>query len=39
VRKTAEPEAAEKAKLLAIIRKSFVERMPFNRILGIDVPS
>lgn len=30
---------AEEAKLLAIIRESFVERMPFNRILGIDVLS
>jgi uncharacterized protein (TIGR00369 family) len=39
VRKTAEQEAAEEAKLLAIIRESFVERMPFNRILGIDVLS
>lgn len=32
-------EEAEEAKLLAIIRESFVERMPFNRILGIDVLS
>jgi uncharacterized protein (TIGR00369 family) len=39
VRKTAEQEVAEEAKLLAIIRESFVERMPFNRILGIDVLS
>lgn len=39
MRKTAEQEAAEEAKLLAIIRESFVERMPFNRILGIDVLS
>jgi len=29
----------EEAELLAIIRESFVERMPFNRILGIDVLS
>lgn len=29
----------EEAALLAIIRESFVERMPFNRILGIDVLS
>jgi len=39
VRKSAEQEAAEEAKLLAIIRESFVERMPFNRILGLDVLS
>ncbi len=39
MRKTAEQEAAEEAKLLAIIRESFVERMPFNRILGIEVLS
>jgi uncharacterized protein (TIGR00369 family) len=39
VRKSAEAEAAEEAQLLAIIRESFVERMPFNRILGIDVLS
>lgn len=32
-------EEAEEAKLLALIRESFVERMPFNRILGIDVIS
>jgi len=31
--------AADEAELLAIIRESFVERMPFNRILGIDVLS
>ena len=30
---------ADEAALLAIIRESFVERMPFNRILGIDVLS
>jgi uncharacterized protein (TIGR00369 family) len=39
VKRTADIEAAEEAKLLAIIRDSFVERMPFNRILGIDVLS
>jgi uncharacterized protein (TIGR00369 family) len=39
VKKNADIEAAEEAKLLAIIRESFVERMPFNRILGIDVLS
>ena len=39
MKKTAEQEAAEEAKLLAMIRESFVERMPFNRILGIDVLS
>lgn len=39
MRKSAEQEAAEEAKLLAIIRESFVERMPFNRILGLDVLS
>jgi uncharacterized protein (TIGR00369 family) len=39
VKRTADIEAAEEAKLLAIIRESFVERMPFNRILGIDVLS
>lgn len=31
--------AAAEARLLAIIRDSFVERMPFNRLLGIDVLS
>lgn len=35
----AETAAAEEARLLAIIRDSFVERMPFNRILGIEVLS
>jgi len=39
VKKTDANEAAEEAELLAIIRESFVERMPFNRILGIDVLS
>jgi len=38
VKKTVDAEADETA-LLAIIRESFVERMPFNRILGIDVLS
>lgn len=38
MKKTADTEADETA-LLAIIRESFVERMPFNRILGIDVLS
>ena len=32
-------EAAEEARLFAIIRESFVERMPFNRVLGIDIVS
>lgn len=31
--------AARDERLLAIIRESFVERMPFNRLLGIDVVS
>ena len=39
MKKTDANEAAEEAELLAIIRESFVERMPFNRILGIDVLS
>jgi uncharacterized protein (TIGR00369 family) len=39
VKKTADAPDAEEAKLFAIIRESFVERMPFNRILGIDVLS
>jgi uncharacterized protein (TIGR00369 family) len=39
VKKSIETADAEEAKLLAIIRESFVERMPFNRILGIDVLS
>jgi len=39
VKRTAEAEAAAEAQLLALIRESFVERMPFNRILGIDVLS
>lgn len=39
MRKSDEAQAAAEAQLLAIIRESFVERMPFNRILGIDVLS
>jgi len=39
VKNPAATEAADEAQLLAIIRESFVERMPFNRILGIDVLS
>lgn len=39
MKKSIETADAEEAKLLAIIRESFVERMPFNRILGIDVLS
>ena len=39
MKRTAEAEAAAEAQLLALIRESFVERMPFNRILGIDVLS
>ncbi len=39
MRKGAESEAAEEARLLACIRESFVERMPFNRVLGLDVLS
>lgn len=39
MKRTAEAEAAAEAELLAMIRESFVERMPFNRILGIDVLS
>ncbi len=39
MKRTAAQEAAEEAKLLAMIRESFVERMPFNRVLGIDVLS
>lgn len=39
MRKPAATETDDEAKLLAIIRESFVERMPFNRILGIDVLS
>jgi uncharacterized protein (TIGR00369 family) len=37
--KKAVDAAADDTALLAIIRESFVERMPFNRILGIDVLS
>lgn len=39
MRKPAATESDDEAKLLAIIRESFVERMPFNRILGIEVLS
>ncbi|MEW6164577.1 MAG: thioesterase family protein [Pseudomonadota bacterium] len=39
MKRSAATEAAEEAKLLASIRESFVERMPFNRILGIEVLS
>lgn len=39
MKKTADAPDAEEAKLFAIIRESFVERMPFNRVLGIDVLS
>ena len=39
MKKTADAPDAGEAQLLAIIRESFVERMPFNRILGIDVLS
>ena len=39
MKKLQDTAAAEEAKLLAIIRESFVERMPFNRMLGIDVLS
>ena len=39
MKKPADTAADAEAQLLAIIRESFVERMPFNRILGIDVLS
>jgi uncharacterized protein (TIGR00369 family) len=39
VKKPVETAADAETRLLAIIRESFVERMPFNRILGIDVLS
>jgi uncharacterized protein (TIGR00369 family) len=39
VKKQLDAAVDDEAKLLAIIRESFVERMPFNRILGIDVLS
>ena len=39
MKKAVDAEAAEERALLAIIRESFVERMPFNRILGIEVLS
>jgi len=37
VKKGAQCPAAEEAQLLESIRTSFVERMPFNRVLGLDV--
>ena len=39
MKKLQDTDSAEEDKLLAIIRESFVERMPFNRMLGIDVLS
>jgi uncharacterized protein (TIGR00369 family) len=39
VKRDTDIAGAEEARLLAIIRESFVERMPFNRVLGIDVLS
>ncbi len=39
MKKPVETAADAETRLLAIIRESFVERMPFNRILGIDVLS
>ncbi|MDP3033118.1 MAG: thioesterase family protein [Rhodocyclaceae bacterium] len=36
---TATDPGADEAELLAIIRASFFERMPFNRILGIELLS
>jgi uncharacterized protein (TIGR00369 family) len=39
VKKTGDTEDADEAKLLAIIRETFVDRMPFHRILGIEVLS
>jgi len=40
VKKIAEIDSlADEAELLAIIRESFFERMPFNRILGIELLS
>jgi uncharacterized protein (TIGR00369 family) len=35
----AKSDASDEASLLAIIRESFVERMPFNRLLGIEILS
>lgn len=39
MKKTIDTEDADEAKLLAIIRETFVERMPFNRLLGVNVLS
>jgi uncharacterized protein (TIGR00369 family) len=39
VKKLADTALADEAELLASIRASFVERMPFNKILGIEVLS
>jgi uncharacterized protein (TIGR00369 family) len=39
VKRIADTGPDDEARLLTIIRESFVERMPFNRILGIDVLS
>lgn len=39
MKRTAESAIADEAELLAIIRASFFERMPFNRILGIELLS
>jgi uncharacterized protein (TIGR00369 family) len=39
VKKPVDTATDDEAQLLAIIRESFVERMPFNRILGLDVLS
>jgi uncharacterized protein (TIGR00369 family) len=39
MKKTADLSGADEAELLAIIRESFFERMPFNRVLGLEVLS
>ncbi|MFN4149061.1 MAG: thioesterase family protein [Rhodocyclaceae bacterium] len=39
MRRNIEGMAAEEARLTTIIRDSFNERMPFNRVLGIEVLS
>lgn len=39
MKKPVDTTTDDEAQLLAIIRESFVERMPFNRILGLDVLS
>ncbi|MDO8960201.1 MAG: thioesterase family protein [Rhodocyclaceae bacterium] len=39
MKKIVETVPADEAELLAIIRESFFERMPFNRILGIELLS